>query len=122
VRFFAIAAVLLASFSTAAAAQSKPEPEGKYDVQKCTPRVVSHSQQRRPGIRIRKGEKYTGFSPIVAFEILESGEVANALLKRSSGIASMDNYALTWVQETNYSKRPGCGIVETQSDVTIEWR
>jgi len=115
--------MFLASFSGVGAAQDKPKPEAKYDGQRCTPKVVSHARQRRPSrIRVRKGEKSTGYSPIVAFEILESGEVANALVKRRSGIADVDNYALTWVQETKYRMRPGCGVIETQADVTIDWR
>jgi hypothetical protein len=122
-RFFAIAAVLLVSFSGVGAAKEKPKPEGKYDVQKCTPKVVSHGRQSRPSrIRVRKGERSTGYSPIVVFEILESGAVANAFLKRSSGIADEDNYALTWVQETTYRKRPGWCVIETQADVIIAWR
>ena len=75
-----------------------------------------------PSKFVRKGEKSTGYTSIVAFEILESGDVADAVVKRSSGIANGDKYALTWVRETKYSKRPGCGVIETQADITIEWR
>jgi len=122
-RFLSIAAVLLASLSRAGAPQERPEPDGTYDVQRCTPKVVSYARQHKsPRSFIRKGEKSTGYTPIVAFEILESGDVADAIVKRSSGIANGDTYALTWVRETKYSKRPGCGVIETQADITIEWR
>jgi TonB family protein len=122
-RFLSIAAVLLASVSGLGAAQDKPKPDGKYDVQRCTPKVLSHARQRKTSRRfVRKGEKPTGYSPIVAFEILESGDVANALVKRSSGFANVDNYALVWVRGTKYSKRPGCGAIESQAAVSIDWQ
>ena len=122
-RFLSIAAVFLASVSGLGGAQEKPKPDRNYDVQRCAPNVVSHARQRNTSRRVvRKGEKSTGYSPIVAFEILESGDVANAFVKRSSGLSNVDNYALTWVRETKYSKRPGCGVIETQADVTIDWR
>ena|ERR1700730_14461235 len=122
-RFVSIAAILLASLSRPGAAQERPEPDGTYDLQRCTPKVVSHARKHKiPRSFVRKGEKSTGYSPIVTFEILESGDVADAVVKRSSGIANVDKYALTWVRETKYNKRPGCGVIETQTDVTIEWR
>ena len=122
-RFRSIAAVLLASASGLGAAQDKPKPAGKGHVQRCTPTVLSHARQRKTFQQfVRKGEKSTGYSPVVAFEILESGGVANAFVKRSSGFANVDNYALTWVRETKYDKRPSCGVIETQIDVTVDWR
>jgi hypothetical protein len=122
-RFLSIAAILLASISGLGAAQDKPRPDGMYDVRRCTPKVLSHARERNTfRTFVRKGEKSTGYSPIIAFEILESGDVANEFLKRSSGYANVDNYALSWVRETKYSRRPGCGITETQADVTIDWR
>jgi TonB family protein len=118
-----VISVLLLAVSAFSAAQDKPKPDDKYDVQKCTPKVLSHARQRKtPKNFVRKGEKSTGYSPIVVFEILESGDVANAFLKRSSGFANVDNFALTWVREAKYNKRPGCGVIETQANVTIDWQ
>jgi hypothetical protein len=109
-RFLSIAAVFLATVSGLGAAKDEPKPDGKHDVQRCTPKVLRHARQRETSRRFARkdGEKSTGYSPIIAFEILESGDVANPFVKRSSGFANVDNYALTWVQETKYSKRPGC--------------
>jgi len=122
-RPFVITVLLLAVSMAFGAAQDKPKPDGKYDVQRCTPKVLSHSRQRKTSRRfVRKGEKPTGYSPIVVFEILESGDVANAFVKRSSGFANVDNYALAWVRGTKYSERPGCGAIETQAAVTIDWQ
>jgi hypothetical protein len=84
---------------------------------------LSHGPERRTSQKfVRKGEKSTGYSPIVAFEILASGDVADPFLKRSSGFANVDNFALTWIGKTKYNKRPGCGVIETQAVVTIDWR
>ena len=122
-RFLSISAVLLAGVSGLGASRDKPKPGGKYDVERCTPKVLSHAPERKTSQRfVRKGEKSTGYSPIVAFEILESGDVANAFVKRSSGFANVDNYALTWVRETKYNERSGCGVIETQALVTIDWQ
>ena len=79
-RFLSIAAVLLAGVSGLGASQDNPKPGGKYDVQRCTPKVLSHAPERKTSQRfVRKGEKSTGYSPIVAFEILESGDVPTHL-------------------------------------------
>ena len=119
-RVFAITAMLLVSFSGVRASQDKTNPEREY-VQRCTPKVAKSLRHgKAPDIHFRKGERYT-HSPVVAFEILESGEIANAVLKRSSGVADADKYALSWVRELKYNKRPGCGVVESKVDVTIDF-
>jgi len=109
--------VLFLAVSTAfAAAQDKTS---EYDVQRCTPKLIS--RDRNSEFQLRKGEKYR-HSPVVAFQILESGETANAIVKRSSGVAEVDKYALKSVQESKFNKRPGCGVIETQLDITIHFR
>jgi len=55
------------------------------------------------------------------FEILESGEVSNIRLKRSSGIADIDAYALNSVRRMKYNSRPGCGIVDSEAGVTVDF-
>lgn len=102
-------------------ALDNPKPDGKYDIQKCTPKVMSRAEHgESPQFHFRKGEKYL-HSPVVACEILESGEIAHAFLKRSSGVADLDNYAVRWVQQLRYNKRPGCGVVESEVDVNIDF-
>jgi|SRR6266496_2917375 len=91
--------------------------------EKCTPKVMHRTVGiGQPSIRVRKGEKSTGFSPVITFEILESGEVARAYIKRSSGIADIDQYALRSIRVTRYNRRPGCGTIESHADVTIDFR
>ena len=88
--------------------------------EKCRPKVISRSSLSRPDvIQHRKGGKATVFSPIVAFEITESGNVQKARIKRSSGIADLDAYALSWILSTKHKDRPGCGVVVSQTSVDI---
>ena len=114
-------AVLLVLVSAFGAAQDKVKPRGDYDIQRCTPKVISKSSGKSPEFHFRKGEKYK-HSPVVAYEILESGEIAHPILKRSSGVAEVDDYALKWAQELKFSKRLGCGVIESSMDITIDFR
>jgi TonB family protein len=122
-RPFVITVLLLAVSTAFAAAQDKTIPEGEYDVQRCTPKVISRARGsgKSPAFHFRKGEGYK-HSPVVAYEVLESGEIAHTILKRSSGVAEVDRYALKWVQELKFNKRPGCGVVESTVDVTVDFR
>jgi TonB family protein len=103
-------------------AQQPQKSEAKYGVKKCKPKVVSNKPIAKPKtIHMGKGEKATGYSPVIAFSILESGDVVNAHVKRSSGIADVDAYALNSIQGTKYNNRPGCGTLETEADVLIHF-
>jgi TonB family protein len=115
-----LAILLIVAIGSAVTAQEKPNGELKYDVKRCTPKVLSHKPLPRTKSKlVHKGEKPSGFSPIIAFEILESGEVANAHVKRSSGFADIDAYALHSVQGTKYNRRPGCGVIESEAVVSV---
>ncbi len=93
-----------------------------YDVKRCTPKLLSsHATKGKVHIHIRKSDKPTGRIPVVACQILESGEVVNVALKQSSGIRDKDNLALRWVKQMKYNERPGCGVVETNMGVTIDF-
>jgi pimeloyl-ACP methyl ester carboxylesterase len=70
--------------------------------------------------KILRGEKSTGYSPLVAYEIQESGEIANIHLTRSSGFSLLDNYALKGLLGMRYNARPGCGVLETEAAVIID--
>ena len=114
--------IMVATLVTTAPAQEKPKTDQNVNVKRCFPKVVSHAPRfkQRP-IRVRKGEKSTGFSPVIAFQILESGEVAHAYVKRSSGIADIDTHALNWIQGGKYNARSGCGVIEREASVSIHW-
>lgn len=112
----------LLTIAVAATAQGGPQSEPKYEIKRCTPKV----EKQRPlpknlTITPRKGEKATGYSPVISFQILESGKVDNADVKRSSGFAGVDRYALEWMQSTKYNARSGCGVIETDATVSIHW-
>ena len=112
---------LLVLVSALGTSQDKAKPKGGYDTQRCAPKLIGKSSGKSPEFHFGKGETYE-HSPVVAYEILESGEIAHPILKRSSGIADVDDYALKWVQELKFNKRPGCGVVESSMDITIDLR
>jgi len=90
-------------------------------VKKCTPNVVRRKRHPKPTpFRVYKGEKSTGYSPVVAYEILESGAVSNVHIKQSSGLASTDSYALETILGTQYNSRPGCGIIDREDSFSIQ--
>jgi len=93
----------------------------------CTPKLVNDRQrgadmrkQMEKPIRIRKRDKPTGRIPVVALEILETGEVTNLRIKQTSGIADEDAHALQWVGAFRCNNRPGCGVIESEVGVTID--
>ena len=67
--------------------------EAAYDVKRCTPKALSFGKTPAE-IHFREAEKPTGLIPVVAFHVLESGEVTNIVLKQRSGIRDKDNAAL----------------------------
>jgi hypothetical protein len=94
--------------------------EAAYDVKKCAPKVLSSG--RTPAqIHFRVGEKPIGLIPVVAFQILESGEVVNIVLMQRSGVRDKDNAALDWVKRTRYNNRPGCGTVDSEVGLAIDF-
>ena len=97
-------------------AQEPRKDQPKYDVKTCKPKVVSKRPISEPKtIQVRKGEKATRYPQVIAFEILESGEVVNARVTRSSGIADRDAFALNSIRGWKFDSRPGCGTVETEA-------
>jgi TonB family protein len=116
-----ISDLLLAVFTALGAAQDKAKPKGGYEIQRCAPRLISKRSGNSPEFYFRKGEKHK-HSPVVVYEILESGEIAHPLLKRSSGVREVDKYALKWVQELQFNKRPGRDVVDSTLEVTIHFR
>ena len=119
-RFTAVASLVM---TTALAASQNPSaPEKRFDSKRCTPRVVKQGDlPKSMGLFVQKGEKSTGYTPLISFQILESGKVANARVKRSSGFAKVDEYALESIRRATYNARPGCGVIETTADISIHW-
>ncbi|HUM06318.1 MAG TPA: transglycosylase domain-containing protein [Terriglobales bacterium] len=98
-------------------ADSKPT----YDLNRCALKLASHPSSPNTTIRTRPGEKLKQI-PVITFRVMESGEVQGAVVSRSSGIADIDNYALTQIRTFRYKARPlGCGIIESQVGVTVDF-
>jgi len=119
----AIKTLLLLAVSTiAVTAQQKPKEALSAEAKKCAPKITKKvtSGVKPPPFQLRKGEKSTGYSPLITYEILESGEVSNTKLKRSSGISDIDNAALDSVKRMKYNRRPGCGTVDSEATVTVD--
>jgi TonB family protein len=112
-----VAALLLGSSINA---QDKLPP--KYNAKRCAPKIVARPRPpKNAEVHPQEDERSTGYSPVVAFQILESGKVAALQLKRSSGYALVDKYALDSIKRWRFNSRPGCGTVETEVAVTIDW-
>jgi hypothetical protein len=118
-RGFVIAVLLLPALTEIGAAWDNPKSDAAYDVKRCAPK--SSKERKPPKIQLGSGERYRN-APVVAYEILESGEIAHHTLKRSSGVADVDKYALWWVRQLKFNKRPECGIVASTVDLTIDFR
>jgi TonB family protein len=105
--------------------QKKPEKQDadRSDLAKrCNPTLVKSGSPKGKSIQVRDGEKSSGFTPIISFEILETGKVNNARVKRSSGIRDIDYYALASIRSQRYNSRPGCPVIETDADVMIDFQ
>jgi hypothetical protein len=114
--------LLLATTVTVVMAQQKTNPGQKYDTKQCRLKVVSSGRNlRQKSIRVHSGEKATGYSPIIAFEILESGAVVNAHTTRSSGYSEIDACALNWIRSSRFNNRPSCGVVESSASVSVDF-
>jgi TonB family protein len=60
-------------------------------------------------------------APVIAYKVLESGRVANVYVKRSSGVADLDAFAVSSIRTTRYNRRPGCGTLESEATVNIDF-
>jgi TonB family protein len=67
------------------------------------------------------GESYKG-SPGLKYIIQEDGTVSDATITRSSGVSDIDKEILDAIAQWKYKSRPaGCGVIETETTVTIHW-
>ena len=118
-----IATIVLLLISAVSIAQETKKPELDDAVKRCVPKLVSRlAIPKTLKLTFKQGEKPTGHTPLIAFDILESGDVANARVEGSSGFVSVDEYALRGVRGMKYNSRPGCGTVESKATVLIHWQ
>jgi TonB family protein len=99
-----------------------PTVTQNYDLKRCQPKLVGRSfRADQIALHQRRKERSTGF-PIIAYQILELGEIAHAQVKRSSGVSDIDSYALKSIQSMRYNPRSGCGIIDVEANVLIHHR
>ncbi len=95
--------------------------EPSYDWGRCVLTMASHGSPANNLIHTRPGEELKT-TPVILFEVLESGEVSNAKLSRSSGVKEIDSYALAAIKNMRYEQRPpGCGILQSQATVNVDF-
>lgn len=115
---------VVASTRFTAAPQEKTAKRGedtKDLAKRCNPTIVRKVELKRTAIKFREGEKLKN-SPIVSFQITESGDVTGIRLKRSSGVRDYDNAALSFVRSRKYNARPGCPTIDSTEDVIVDFR
>lgn len=76
--------------------------EAAYDWNRCALSMATHGSPANPEIRVRLGEKSAKQTPVISFDVLESGEIRNAVVFRSSGVVDIDKYALTTINTVRY--------------------
>jgi len=87
----------------------------------CVPSFESRLRPSFPGrFRYKKGETYKR-SPVIRFEIEESGKVSKPEVKRSSGVRDIDNWVLDQVKTWKFKPNPGCGIIEDETTFVIDF-
>ena len=91
-----------------------------YDLAQCRPHLLNQRQLKSSVIHVAKGEKWAG-APVIAFDISESGKVDNIHLTRSSGVRDIDQRAVIWVRSRKYERRPGCGVVESNINLIVDF-
>jgi len=99
----------------------KPKAEQREFPKRCNPVIVEKPKPDRRNIGVHRGEKPTGYSPLVTFQIADSGGVTNIHLKRSSGFKDIDEVALSLAKSTKYSNRRGCPVIDVEETVMVDF-
>jgi TonB family protein len=61
-------------------------------------------------------------TPVVSFEVNETGEVQGAVLKRSSGSNEINRVAIKHARQLKFKPQPGCGVRKLEMDLTIDFK
>jgi hypothetical protein len=98
------------------------EREKRELIARCKTRIVKKDLLPQPkDWQWGKDEKYRG-APVTSYNIQEDGSIANAKLKRGSGVRGIDEYALNIVKGRKYEAVPGCPGVESTETVIIDFQ
>ena len=118
------------SVSQASADQAEEAPlivkrtadsDATYDWKRCALTIASHGSPISGPIRPRPGEELKT-TPVISREVMESGEIRNPIVSRSSGVADIDNDVLSNIRNLKYLQRPpGCDIIQSQYVANIDF-
>lgn len=87
----------------------------------CIQLIKVHTPLPIASYKLAAGESFRT-SPIFKFQVQEDGSVTDLKLIRSSDVAGIDKQFLTAIKDWKCKPRPtGCGIIETEMSVTIDW-
>ena len=86
----------------------------------CKPTLVHRPQLKFPDDLIQTGETYRN-TPVLRVDIEEDGAIVNAQLIQASGIKRLDALLLQNIGQWKYSARPGCGVVQSNIAITVDW-
>jgi len=87
---------------------------------KCAVKILKRLDVKFPDNLIHSGESYNG-APVLRINIEENGETSHIQLLQPSGIRRLDAMLVSNVRQWKYAPRPGCGIVEANVVVNIDW-
>ena len=88
---------------------------------RCLHRKAMRSSYPSGPFHSPKGESYKR-SPIVKYQINEHGTVSEVKLRQSSGIQDIDRKMVGVISRWKLEPVAGCGIVETEISVTVDWQ
>lgn len=89
--------------------------------ERCLHRKAIHHSFPMGPFHFRDGESYKG-APIVKYQINEDGTVSDVKIKRNSGVNDIDRKVVRALFRWKYEQGNGCGIIETEMSVTIDWQ
>lgn len=96
--------LMLAASAPAQANQTKPD---------CEPLVLQSGSATMGDVTPQPGEKYRR-PPMVAYDVLEDGSVANVRIVRKSGIRELDGKLYAAALQWKYQARPGCKVAKVR--------
>lgn len=86
----------------------------------CKLKLSRRPRPKFPDNLIQSGETYNN-TPVLKVDIEEDGTVTNPELIQQSGIKGLDALLLRNVTQWKFEPRPGCGVVQSNIAINIDW-
>jgi outer membrane biosynthesis protein TonB len=97
-------------------AAEERQTAAQYAVERCKPKIAKKAScQGAQSCSEKLGKSPQVFPPVISYEILESGEVTNAQVKRCCGFSAIDKFALNQIQAMKYNSRRDVGLLRGRS-------